>query len=297
MRNEIYNREWNWIEQLSAAFHVFAANVGSVIKVMAIIFLPISILEVIISGRMLNAYTVFQQLAQVGATLSNQSDFLASAYQVLINSGLMYMISLFLQPVGIIAIAKVVKQYIEGKEVSFGTALSEAFTMMPTIVITGIIYGVMIFLGSIVIVPGVYYSIAWGLYLYAIGLSGQKGWDALRYSKGLVKGRWWRTFGYMWLLSIIAMLWNSAFELIYTFAPDGIASDILYHFLCYFSAAFVAVGETLLFINREGITYGVYPAYSAAAEAPAEDADAPVESVEGTVEGEPVEHNEEKKNE
>ena len=147
---------------------------------------------------------------------------------------------------------------------SFGTALSEAFTMMPTIVITGIIYGVMIFLGSIVIVPGVYYSIAWGLYLYAIGLSGQKGWDALRYSKGLVKGRWWRTFGYMWLLSIIAMLWNSAFELIYTFAPDGIASDILYHFLCYFSAAFVAVGETLLFINREGITYGVYRYISAA---------------------------------
>ncbi|MGN0135763.1 hypothetical protein [Anaerotignum sp.] len=296
MRNEIYNREWRWMEQLSAAFHVFSANIGSMIKVMAIIFLPISLLEVIISDRMMTAYTVFQQFMQMDITAVNQAEVLTTAYHLLLNYGLLFMVSLFLQPVGIITIAKVVKQYIDGKEVSMGEALSEAFSLMPAIIVSGIIFGVLVFLGSIIIVPGVYFSIAWGLYLYGIGLSDKKGWDALRYSKRLVEGKWWRTFGYMWLLSIIAMLWNSVFELIYVFAPEGFASDLLYQFLCYFSAAFVAVGETLLFINREAITFGVRPmAGTPIGEPTAEDA--PAEPVEGTVEGEPIGSNEEKKNE
>lgn len=296
MRNEIYNREWRWIEQLSAAFHVFSANISSVIKVMAIIFLPISLLQVIIGDRMMSAYTVFQQFTQMDIAAINQSELLTTAYHVLLNYGLLLMVTLFLEPVGIIAIAKVVKQYIDGKEVSMGQVLSEAFSLMPTIIVTGIIYGVLVFLGSIVIVPGVYFSIAWGFYLFCIGLSGKKGWAALKYSKELVKGKWWRTFAYLWLLSIVAMLWNSVFQLIYVFVPAGTASDILYQFLCYFSLAFVTVGETLLFINREAITFGVRPAVDApVAEMPEENR--PVESVEGTVEGEPVEQNEEKKDE
>lgn len=298
MRNEIYNREWRWIEQLSAAFHVFSANISSVIKVMAIIFLPISLLQVIIGDRMMSAYTVFQQIIPVGNTTAHvdASLLMDTTYQILINYGLLYMVSLFLEPVGVIAIAKAVKQYIDGKEVSMGQALSEAFSLMPTIIVTGIIYGVLVFLGSIVIVPGVYFSIAWGFYLFCIGLSGKKGWAALKYSKELVKGKWWRTFAYLWLLSIVAMLWNSVFQLIYVFVPAGTASDILYQFLCYFSLAFVTVGETLLFINREAITFGVRPAVDApVAEMPEENR--PVESVEGTVEGEPVEQNEEKKDE
>lgn len=296
MRNEIYNREWRWIEQLSAAFHVFSANISSVIKVMAIIFLPISLLQVIIGDRMMSAYTVFQQFTQMDIAAINQSELLTTAYHVLLNYGLLLMVTLFLEPVGIIAIAKVVKQYIDGKEVSMGQALSEAFSLMPTIIVTGIIYGVLVFLGSIVIVPGVYFSIAWGFYLFCIGLSGKKGWAALKYSKELVKGKWWRTFAYLWLLSIVAMLWNSVFQLIYVFVPAGTASDILYQFLCYFSLAFVATGKTLLFINREAITFGVRPVADVpVAEMPEENR--PLESVEGTVEGEPVEQNEEKKDE
>lgn len=294
MRNELYHREWRWMELLSAAFHVFSANISAVIKVLAVIFLPISLLGVIIGDRMMSAYTVFQQFTQMDISAINQTELFTTAYHIMLNYGLMLMVSLFLEPVGIIAVAKIVKQYVDGKEVSMGEALSEAFSLMPTIIVTGIIYGVLVFLGSIVIVPGIYFSIAWGLYLFGIGLSGKKGWDALKYSKGLVKGKWWRTFAYLWLLSIVAMLWNSVFQLIYSFAPVGIASDVLYQFLCYFSAAFVAVGETLLFINREAITIGIRPVADApAAEIHGEDVSA--EAVEGTVEGEPVEQ-EEKKN-
>ena len=284
MHNDFFYREWNWIEQLSAAFHVFAANIKSILKVMLVVFLPISILESIINGRMLSAYTVFQQIAQAGVSLSNEADFFQAAYQVLFHSGLTLLVSLFLQPVGTIAIAKVVKQFVTKQEVSFGTALGEAFSLMPTIVVSGIIYGVLIVLASMIIVPGIYLSVAWVFYLYAIGLSDKKGMEPMRYSKSLVKGKWWRTLGYLLLLSVIAMLWNSAFQLIYSFFPNESIGDAVYQFLCYFSAAFVTVGEVLLFLNRESITYGM-PTETAAE-------DTPAESVTGTVEGEPEENKE-----
>lgn len=284
MNHDFFSREWNWLEQLSASFHVFAANIKAILKVLVIVFLPLSILGSVINGRMMNAYTVFQQIAQAGVGLSNEADFFQATYQVLFHSGLMCMISLFLQPVGIIAIAKVVKQFLTKGEVSFGTALGEAFSLMPAIVVSGILYGVLIFLASLIIVPGIYFSVAWVFYLYALGLSDKRGMAALRYSKALVKGKWWRTFGYLLLLSVIAMLWNSAFQLIYSFLPNEMIGDAVYQFLCYFSAAFVAVGEALLFLNREGIAYG----------APVEPAaeDTPAEPVDGTVEGEPTENKE-----
>ena len=220
MNHDFFYREWNWIEQLSAAFHVFAANIKPILKVLLIVFLPISILESIINGRMLNAYTVFQQIAQAGVSLSNEADFFQAAYQVLFHSGLTLLVGLFLQPVGTIAIAKMVKQFVTKQEISFGTALGEAFSLMPTIVFSGIIYGVLIFLSS------------------------------------------------------------------YSFFPNARIGNAVYQFLCYFSAAFVTVGQALLFLNREAVTYGI-PTEPAAE-------DAPAESVTGTVEGEPTENEENK---
>lgn len=68
-----------------------------------------------------------------------------------------------------------VKQFVTKQEISFGTALGEAFSLMPTIVFSGVIYGVLIFLTSLIIVPGIYLSVAWVFYVYAIGLSDKKG--------------------------------------------------------------------------------------------------------------------------
>lgn len=294
MKDEFYSREWNWIEQISASFHVFAASIGSVLKTMAVVFLPITILLVIIGDRMMSAYTVFQQVAEMELTMANQEQFTATAQQVMVNYGLMLMVSLFLQPVGIITLSKVAKQYITEQKVSFREALAESFSLMPTIITTGILYGVIVFLASLLLIPGIYLSVAWGFYLCAVGLSGKKGMEALRYSKRLVAGKWFRTFAYLCLLSIIASLWNSVFQLLYSFLPEGFFSDVVFQFLCSFSSAFVAVAEAILFLNREAITVGIIPTEHPGRmmpAAPMEDTaeDSPAESVEGTVEGMPTE--------
>ena len=154
---------------------------------------------------------------------------------------------------------------------------------MPAILITGFLFGVLVLLGSFVIVPGIYFGIAWGLYAYCIVFENKKGWDALRASKVLVQGRWLRTAGYLFLLSTAAMLWNSVFQLIASFLGESAAADVLYQFLCYISVGFVAVGECLLYLNRKAVAEGACVFGTTFVDAPADDM--PAEPVEGTVDG------------
>lgn len=225
-------------------------------KVMLIIFLPISLLEGVLLERIVSNQAVLQTIQQSEALLSDVDTVVAALMQTMTNELIYLAVMLFLQPVGIIAVARLTKQRLEGREISAKAAILEAIQMEPTILVSGIIWGVLVTLGSLVIIPGIYYTVAWSLYLIAIGLSDKKGWEALKYSKTLVRGRWWRTAGVLILFGCVSMLWNSVFEMVYLFGTESAVIDTLYHFLCYFSASFVAAGKAILFLNREAVCCG-----------------------------------------
>ncbi|MBR2383809.1 MAG: hypothetical protein IKA89_08760, partial [Anaerotignum sp.] len=264
--------------------HIFAAIFGSFLKVLLFIFLPISLLEGVILGRMTATSAAIGAIGQVASPSAvNIQEMTGLFMQMMTQEFLLYAVAMFLQPVGTIAIARMVKQFIDGEKIEAGEAISEALSHMPAILITGFLFGVLVLLGSFVIVPGIYFGIAWGLYAYCIVFENKKGWDALRASKVLVQGRWLRTAGYLFLLSTAAMLWNSVFQLIASFLGESAAADVLYQFLCYISVGFVAVGECLLYLNRKAVAEGACVFGTTFVDAPADDM--PAEPVEGTVDG------------
>ncbi len=295
MRNEIYHRELRWMELVAVAMHIFVAIFGSFAKVLLFIFLPISLLESIILGRM-NAVSAaldaFTQMAN--PSTANLQEMMGLLGQLMTQEFLLYAILMFLQPVGTLAIARMVKQYIDGEKPEAGKAIGEALNHMPAILITGFLFGVLVLLGSFVIVPGVYFGVAWGLYSFCIIFEDKKGWDALRSSKRLVQGKWWKTLGYLFMLSCVTMLWNSVFQMVCTFFGESVMVDILYQFLCYISVGFVAVGECLLYLNRKAVKEGAGVFRTPVVEVPVENI--PVEPVDGTVEGEAEEIIEENEN-
>lgn len=274
------------MQQLSAALHVFSAIFGGVLKVMVVIFLPICLLESVIVGRMNAVSVALEAFTQVtNMTEVHAEEMLGLMTQLLTNEMLLYAVTLFLHPVGVIAIAKMAKQYIDGEKIQAGKAMGEALNKMPAILLTGVVFGVLVVLGSFVIVPGIYFGIAWGLYQYCIAFEDKSGWEALRSSKKLVNGKWLKTFGYMFLLALIAMLWNSVFSVTCSFLGDSTAADLLYDFLCYVSVGFVAVGETLLYLNRKAMAEGTHVFESSFINNDTDFADMPAEPVEGTVDG------------
>ena len=284
LRDQIYNRELNWMELIANAMHAFAATFGSFVKVLMFIFLPISLLEGVILQRMSQMQgTMLHIDASVGPNPEQMQQMLNMMAQMLTQEFLLYAVAMFLQPVGTIAIARIVKQYIDGEKIEAGKAISEALNHMPAILITGFLFGVLVLLGSFIIVPGIYFGIAWGLYAYCIIFEDKKGWDALRASKALVQGKWLRTAGYLFLLSCVAMLWNSVFQLICSFLGESVMADVLYQFLCYISVGFVAVGECLLYLNRKAVAEGACVFGTAFVDDVTSDVAA--EPVEGTVDG------------
>lgn len=260
MQDEIYQRELGWMELVSRAFFEFFQNIRGVLVVMVVVFLPVSLLESVIEVR-LNAINSFLSTVQVAGTfLENEEGIMQALYHTVTGSLIAMAIELFLVPVGTIAIAKMVMQRINGEEPDVKTALKEALALEPTIIVAGFCYGALVTLGCLVFfIPGIWLSVLWTLYLYCIGLGGQKGWDSLRHSGELVRGRWWRTFGYIFALGCIATLWDMVFELVYVIGGTNYITTVCYHFCVYFSNAFVFIGTALLFINRESQHLGWQP--------------------------------------
>ena len=258
------------------------------------IFLPISLLEGVILGRMTATSAAIDGISQMASpSNANIQEMMGLFMQMMTQEFLLYAVAMFLQPVGTIAIAKMVKQFIDGEKIEAGKAISEALNHMPAILITGFIYGALVLLGSFVIIPGVYFGIAWGLYAFCIAFEDKKGWDALRGSKALVQGKWWRTLGYLFLLSCVSMLWNSVFQLICSFFGESTMANVMYQFLCYISVGFVAVGECLLYLNRKAVADGACVFGTAFVDDVASAKEMPAEPVEGTVDGTAEEKTEE----
>ena len=286
LRNEIYNRELRGMELVSASMQTFAAIFGSFLKVLMFLFLPISLLESVILGRMTDTSAAIDSISQLTTpSNANVQEMVALFTQMMTQEFLLYAVAMFLQPVGNIAVAKMVKQYLDGEKMEAGKAIGEALNHMPAILITGFIYGSLVLLGSFVIVPGVYFGIAWGLYACVIAFEDKKGWDALRASKELVQGKWWKTLGYLFLLSCVAMLWNTAFDFLCGFMGEGMKRDLFYQFLCYISVGFTAVGECLLYLNRKAVAEGACVFGTAFVDDITPASDVPAEPVEGTVDG------------
>ena len=286
LRNEIYNRELRGMELVSASMQIFAAVFGSFLKVLMFLFLPISLLETVILQRMVQVQgTMIHIDGSMVPTQPQVQQMLEQMMQLMTQEFLLYAVAMFLQPVGNIAIAKMVKQYLDGEKIEAGKAIGEALNHMPAILITGFIYGSLVLLGSFVIVPGVYFGIAWGLYACVIAFEDKKGWDALRASKELVQGKWWKTLGYLFLLSCVAMLWNTAFDFLCGFMGEGLKRDLFYQFLCYISVGFTAVGECLLYLNRKAVAEGACVFGTAFVDDITPASDVPAEPVEGTVDG------------
>ena len=286
MRNQIYNREFRWIELISASMQVFAGIFHSFLKVLMFIFLPISLLESIILQRMTQMQGMMTHIdGSMAPTQPQVQQMLEQMMQLMTQEFLLYAVAMFLQPVGNIAIAKMAKQYIDGEKVEAGKAIGEALNHMPAILLTGFIYGALVLMGSIIIVPGVYFGIAWGLYACCIAFEDKKGWDALRASKELVQGKWWKTMGYLFMLACVGMLWNTVFEVICSFMGEGFHANLFYQFLCYISVGFVAVGECMLYLNRKAVVNGACVFGAGFVDDFANAENVPAEPVEGTVDG------------
>jgi hypothetical protein len=85
-------------------------------------------------------------------------------------------------------------------------AIVQGFDSFGRIFFAVVLAAVGIALGLILIVPGIYLFVRWYFVPQTVVLEGASGADALRKSSRVVEGSWWRTFGLVVLVNVVALL-------------------------------------------------------------------------------------------
>lgn len=255
LRALVYSREMNVGELLSAGFRLFLDNIKGISFGILIIGLPLSIVLGIVQVQLFHFTEVMEQLASSSYVSTQQ------ATDMLLQLGGYYLIlaaiGVFLQPILDMGFMKLTKWRLEERKFQNKTAYIKSMLHTPTVLWVGLVYAVCIFVASILLIPGIYLGIVWTFYLQCIALGKRKGLDALGHSRMLVRGRWWKTFGFLFLVGILVSGWNMLVGLALMWFPSNYVTEALSTWISYFGVAFSNIVVTVLFLNRESGLFGM----------------------------------------
>ena len=109
--------------------------------------------------------------------------------------------------------------YLE-RDITAQDALQKAWRRFFTLLWSAILWGLVVGGLSITIIGipfAIYFSVRWGLYTLPVLFEGTTARNALRRSTELVRGTWWRVFGIMLAVSVIAFMISFILEVSFGF--------------------------------------------------------------------------------
>lgn len=153
-----------------------------------------------------------------------------------------------------LAIATFTQAVQSGETLEFKEVLSRAIPRWPQGIVTMIVMGVLLLLlFMLFIIPGVIFAIYWLFAVIAVALTDTSALDALSYSKQLVRGRWWKIFGYVIVMGILMALVWAVVGGILSIGGHNYITDVLSNILGDIISAFFVIGGTLLFLNLQKV--------------------------------------------
>ncbi|MFH1222540.1 MAG: hypothetical protein V1492_05655 [Candidatus Micrarchaeota archaeon] len=189
MKSDITEREYGVIELLSLAWQLFKENFMIFLPILLLIYLPLNVVHSFVVSFVIPLIT---------------SDTLQA---IRLSGNVWSTLELFFGVVAVMAMAIVLDRKMEGKEISWKDALVESLRKWFALLATNILTGIALLLLTLAfIIPGILYYVYWYFLVYVVATRGKWGWDAWSYSEALVKKRWWKTFGWIFLVGILGVL-------------------------------------------------------------------------------------------
>jgi hypothetical protein len=153
-----------------------------------------------------------------------------------------------------LAIYRLVEGEVTGARVSAWRAIAHALRRWRSAVATAVFVSLVLIVGFVLlVVPGVIFAGNYVFAICAVSLRDCSLREALRYSKSLVKGRWWSVVGVLLILALVAfaLAWIASLTLEsagghwLTGVAAGLVTDVIMSFLT------VATGVYFLALERK----------------------------------------------
>lgn len=219
-------------ELFRLAWNQFVKNWKSIILLTVIISLPLNLLSAIFNHQMASTTTYSTFLGGISAAGTGISILLLSLLGILI-------------PMGIVVI---LRGSFEGKTIDYQTALRTAFARWGAGITTSLLMAVcLIGLAILLIVPAIYFGVLWAFAMYVIMEENLSNMPALKASKAIVQGRWWKVLGNTFAFAIVAGIVASIISM--PFSGGNVISITIANTIASIGTSFSLVGGYLLYRN------------------------------------------------
>ena len=150
------------------------------------------------------------------------------------------------------ALAKLIEESLYGHTITWLQALRHAVSRWGAAIGTGLLAMLIVFgLALLLIVPGVIWMIYYSFFIFAVALRDLSGKPALDYSKALVQGQWWRVFGYLLVIQLLAVLAAMVVTAPFQVLPEHWLLNILANTLSDLVAPLFLTMAIVFFLNND----------------------------------------------
>ncbi len=142
------------------------------------------------------------------------------------------------------ALIHAVNDVATGTAPDFTRSIDAAFERIGKLLTTNLLAGILA-LASLIAFP--YFAVRWTFGAQAVMIEDKRNWSALDASSSIVKGQWWRTFGILLMIVIVAIgpsLMASAAQVLPALAAATITSAVLA-----ITIPFLVAAQTLLYYD------------------------------------------------
>lgn len=232
MQQDIATTQYGLGLTISTGWSIFWKNIRSILPIFLIVYVPINVglsfvpVDYLIETHGLRGFKMYMKIIQL-------TEF-------------------FIGVVATMSLAKLVESLVFGKPITWRQALSHAFSRWGAAIGTGFLGGVIILgMTLLLIVPGIIWSLYYYFFVFVVALRGLSGKEALDYSKGVVKGQWWRVCGYMFVIGLLGALASVVVVGPLFFTPEIRILDIISDTLCDITSALFLCMTTVFFLNND----------------------------------------------
>ena len=231
MNQEITVKEYTIGQIFSESWRIFKEHFQIIALVTLVVYIPINIIIFLIPLDAL--------MSQEGALRG----FRVYMRMIQILEGLIGIIATM-------AITYIVKVAGDGGSVTLAQAFKKSLSRWPAAIWTSIIAGFFLLgLTLLLVVPGIIYSVYWSFILYVVIVNEKSGLIALKYSKTLVKGRWWKIVGFSSVFALVGFVAVMISGIPNYFLPENIAVTVTTYTFTDIVAAYFTVVSAIFYLN------------------------------------------------
>lgn len=233
MNTIVNERKLGFFEILGEGLKIFLFRFVDISLIALGSFVPTSLLLVFLSERLSSQETAIDAVSLFASLLLLFSQVVISI-------------------VASMSIAIITEKVVNNRHISMVEAIKYAASKWGGAVTTSLFASVIIFgLTLLLIIPGIIYWTYYVFVLYAVALRDKYGNEALKYSKILVEGQWWRVFGILLGIGVIFAIVNQAITIPLSNVSDSPYFAIVPSVISVYLSSIFGVMNVVLFLNND----------------------------------------------